>query len=330
MTIITNILLLRYNTLENYYYCRIFCNTTINTPYAEILLLLHNTLKYYYHHTICSNNTIIIVHCDNTTNIDVSARQRTWRASICQGTGQWGVGPYIQLAQVMSFRALPEQDTVLRVEYDILLAVGDAHCSQFNQHKLGRTSENEHMTEFEEVGACVGIHFVQTSLDPLPERQDWYCASNLVLRRLPVVVSSCRWPRHYREGCLLSPPIRLRRTLHHSLRPCGWHTAARQLLAHCCQAEARDDATHQLRGRPLAAAMSPRTTQGVQTRARMAHTKTARAPRQSTVQRGPVSAVYSAATLQFCSFCVSVASSATIDHNVGQRAVHRNAQTNVQ
>jgi len=88
----------------------------------------------------------------------------------------------------MRFRALPEQDTVLRVEYDILLAVGDAHCSEFNQHKLGRTSENEHMAEFEEVGACVGVHFVQTSLDPLPERQDWYCARNLVLRRRPVVV----------------------------------------------------------------------------------------------------------------------------------------------
>ena len=74
------------------------------------------------------------------------------------------MGPYIQLAQVVRFRALPEQDTVLRVEYDILLAVGDAHCSEFNQHKLGRTSENEHMAEFEEVGACVGVHFVQTSL----------------------------------------------------------------------------------------------------------------------------------------------------------------------
>jgi len=188
LTIITNILLLRYNTLENYYYRRIFCNTTIITQYTEILLLPHNILKYYYHHTICSNTTIIIAHCDETTNIDVSARQRTWRATICQGTGQWGVGPYIQLAQVVRFRALPEQDTVLRVEYDILLAVGDAHCSEFNQHKLGRTSENEHMAEFEEVGACVGVHFVQTSLDPLPERQDWYCARNLVLRRRPVVV----------------------------------------------------------------------------------------------------------------------------------------------
>jgi len=72
------------------------------------------------------------------------------------------------------------------------------------------------------------------------------------------------------------------------------------LLAHCCQAAAREDATHQLRGRPLAAAMSPRTTQGVETRTRMARTKTARAPRQSTVQRGPVSAV---STLpQPCSF----------------------------
>ena len=50
-----------------------------------------------------------------------------------------------------------------------------------------RSSENEHMAEFEEVGACVGVHFVQTSLDLLPERQDWYCARNLVLRR-PVVV----------------------------------------------------------------------------------------------------------------------------------------------
>ena len=118
-------------------------------------------LKYYYHHTICSNTTIIIAHCDKTTKIDVSARQRMWRATICQSTGQWGVGPYIQLAQVMRFRALPEQHTVLRVEYDILLAVGDAHCSEFNQNKPGRTSENEHMEEFEEVGDCVGVHFVQ-------------------------------------------------------------------------------------------------------------------------------------------------------------------------
>ena len=74
LTIMTNILLLRYNTLENYYYCRIFCNTTINTPYVEILLLLHNMLRYYYHHTMCSNPTIIIAHCDKTTNIDVSAK----------------------------------------------------------------------------------------------------------------------------------------------------------------------------------------------------------------------------------------------------------------
>ena len=72
------------------------------------------------------------------------------------------------------------------------------------------------------------------------------------------------------------------------------------LFSHCCQAAAREDATHQLRGRPLAAAMSPRTTQGVETRARMARTKTARAPRQSTVQRGPVSAV--STLLQPCSF----------------------------
>ena len=122
-------------------------------------------LKYYYLHTICSNTTIFIAHCDKTIKIDVSARQRTWWATICQGTGQWGVGPYIQLAQVMRFRALPEQDTVLRVEYDILLAVGDAHCSEFNQHKRGRTSENEHMAEFEEVGACVGVHFVQSEYE---------------------------------------------------------------------------------------------------------------------------------------------------------------------
>jgi len=51
----------------------------------------------------------------------------------------------------MRFRTLPEQHIVLRVEYDILLAVRDAHCSKFNQNKLGRTSENEHMAEFEEV-----------------------------------------------------------------------------------------------------------------------------------------------------------------------------------
>ena len=44
---------------------------------------------------------------------------------------------------------------------------------------------------------------------------------------------------------------------------------------------------------------------------------------KSTVQRGPVSFVYSAATLQFCSFCVCVASSATVDHKVGLRTAHR-------
>ena len=77
-------------------------------------------------------------------------------------SGYWimGSGSYIKLAQVMRFRALPEQHTVLRVEYDILLAVGGAHCSKFNQNKLGRTSENEHRAEFEEVCACVGVHFV--------------------------------------------------------------------------------------------------------------------------------------------------------------------------
>jgi len=146
--------------------------STITTQYAEILLLLQNSLKYYYYHTICSNTTTIIAQCNKTTKIDVSERQCTWWATICQGTGQWGVGSYIQLSQVMRFKDLPEQHTVLRVEYDILLAVGGAHCSEFNQNKLGRMSENEHMAEFEEDGACVCIHFVQTSLDLLPERQD--------------------------------------------------------------------------------------------------------------------------------------------------------------
>ena len=42
--------------------------------------------------------------------------------------------------------------------------------------------------------------------------------------------------------------------------------------------------------------MSPRTNQGVKTRARMARTKTARAPRRTTVQRGPVSAVFAQQT----------------------------------
>ena len=59
-------------------------------------------LKYYYYYTICSNTTIIIAHCDKTTNIDVSARQRTWRATICQGTGQWGVGPLREYGEFVS------------------------------------------------------------------------------------------------------------------------------------------------------------------------------------------------------------------------------------
>jgi len=72
--------------------------STITTQYAKILLLLQNVLKYYYYYTMCSNTTIIIAQCDKTTKIDVRTRQCTWWATICQGTGQWGVGSYIELA----------------------------------------------------------------------------------------------------------------------------------------------------------------------------------------------------------------------------------------
>jgi len=112
-----------------------------------------------------------------------------------------------------------------------------------------------------------------------------------------------RWPRHYREA---RPPA----FSPHSSPEDSTSLVAAMLLAHCHtprQAAAREDATHQLRGQPLAAAMSPCTTQGVETRTRMARTKMARAPRQSTVQRGPVSAM---STLpQPCSFaCFAFAS----------------------
>jgi len=37
-----------------------------------------------------------------------------------------------------------------------------------------------------------------------------------------------RWQRHYGEGRRLSPPIRVWRTLCHSMRPCCWHTVTLQ------------------------------------------------------------------------------------------------------
>jgi len=63
---------------------------------------------------------------ENDTIISMGARRMRW-AMLCQVTGYWGLGSYIQLAQMMSGRALPEQKAVLCVKRDIPLAGGAGH-----------------------------------------------------------------------------------------------------------------------------------------------------------------------------------------------------------
>jgi len=80
-----------------YYYYTICSNTTIITQNAKILLLSQNMLKYYYFH--CTARQI---HKDRRGR----ARRRTWWATICQGTGLWGVESYKQFAQWLDSETL--------------------------------------------------------------------------------------------------------------------------------------------------------------------------------------------------------------------------------
>jgi len=96
-----------------------------------------------------------------------------------RSTGHRGLGFYIQLAQVIRGRALPEQHAVLCVEHVLPLAVSAGHCSQLDQNPSRRTSENVHVAKFEQIDARIGVHVVQISLDLLSEGGDRFCASFL-------------------------------------------------------------------------------------------------------------------------------------------------------
>ena len=127
--------------------------TTIYSYYATLCKLLKSYIqrsKYYWDHV--HENMTVIMACIAAAFFCGNA---AWGHRTC------GIGLFHSTFGNDGWRALPEQQDVLRIKHDNPVPVRDGNCSVLNQFLIRRTFQNVHVAKFQQIITSVGFHVIQ-------------------------------------------------------------------------------------------------------------------------------------------------------------------------